>query len=95
METHSEFQVQIELNERHQSPDGGLSLFLRRCTKKVLAFVGLIYEALELKRVALEFSGPYSILRGNTLILGQHPNSGRVPLFLAYYPLFSGGILLF
>ena len=58
---------------------------------KVLISLGIrMYEALELERVAPEFSVPYSILRESPLILGPPPNLGKAPLLLAYYPLFSG-----
>lgn len=53
-----------------------------------------IYEALELKQVAPEFSVSRSILRGRPLILGRSPNLGRVPLLLAEYLLFTGLITL-
>jgi len=44
------------------------------------------YEALELKRVCPDFSEPYSILSGNTLILVKSPNLGSGPLFLGLIP---------
>jgi len=52
-------------------------------------------RAVELRGVAPDFSAPYSILSGNPLILGLHPNLGGTLLLLADHPLFPSLIPLF
>jgi hypothetical protein len=56
-----------------------------RCAMKVLQS-SFNAKALELKRVAPEFSTPYSILRGNTLILPLRPNFRRDSAIISVLP---------